>query len=134
MMKRRLLTVLMVVLMAVPVFAADGDSALVTFLKSEAFANLMIGVVALIMATVRMRLSDENKKILDMAVGIANGIEKAIPDDTDSPKLSKMDKALRRFKRDWERLKGKKPKDAIVAAARGAIERWVADRNSGRPL
>ena len=134
---KRLSMILMVVLLCaitVPAFAGEDTSRLRAFFQSEAFANLLIGTVALGLAALRLRLNDKQRKIMDMAIGIANGVEKAIPDDTDVPGLGKLDRALRRFRRDWAKVKGKTPKEAVMSAARGAFERWVADRNAGRHL
>ena len=130
-----LLMAALVLAVATPALAEEGKTALETFLTSEAFANIVIGAIALGLAALRLRANDEQRKIIDMAVGIANAVEKGIPDSADgNGTLGKMDRALRRFRRDWEKVKGQAPKDAIMAAARGAIERWVADRNAGRHL
>ena len=107
---------------------------MIDFIRSEAFIQLIGMVTAIVLYLLRLKASEQEKKIIDMAVGIANGVEAAIPDDTDVAGLGKMDKALRRFKRDWKQLYNKEPKDVLVAMARSAIERWVHDRNSGRPL
>ena len=116
-----------------PAFAAD-RSPVQDFLASEAFAQLVIGLAALALATIRLRLSDRDRKIMDIAIGIANQVEKGIADDTDSPTMSKIDKALQRFQKEWAKATKQEPSAVILDAARGAIERWVADRNAGRPL
>ncbi len=122
---------ILILVMALPVLAGDGKGG-TSYFRSEAFVQLCLGVLAAVLYQVRQHVDAKKKRVIDMAVGIANGVEKGIPDDTDSAGASKIDKALRRFNRDWVRMHKTKPALWLVALARGAIEAWVANQNVGR--
>lgn len=123
----------LVLVMALPVLAGEpGKSPLQEYLQSEAFHQLLLGVMAVVLYQVRQHVSAKTQRVIDMCVGIANGVEKGIEDETDSPKMKKIDKALRRFNRDWTRMHKKPPKHWLKVIARGAFEAWVAKQNVGR--
>lgn len=124
---------LALILCVVPVLSCDSET-VPAFFQSEAFAQLLISVAALALYLVRQKVNEKTRRAIDMCIGIANGVEKGIPDNTDRLGMKKIDKALKRFARDWKKLNRGTPAEWLIAIARGAFERWVADRNSGRPL
>lgn len=132
-MKKVLSVALVLFLFVAPVLAGDGETA-PSFFRSEAFAELVISVVVLGLYLARLKVNAKIRRVIDMCIGIANGVEKGIPDGTDIAGLQKIDKGLRRFNRDWAKLSKKKPAEWLRVIARGAFERWVADRNAGRHL
>ncbi len=100
------------------------------FLQSEAGIQLLALISAVVLYLLRMRGNAQDKKNIDLAIRLANMIEKAIPDGYDS----KLDAFLGEFEKEYNRINGKIPSKAIMGLARGVLERWVADRNSGRHL
>ena len=128
---KRFLILALVLVTCVPVLAGDAEAD-VPYWRTEAFVQLVIGLVAAVLYQVRQHVDKKKQEVIDMVTGIANGVEKGIPDDTDSPGLKKIDKGLRRFGKAWAAQKGRAPAAWLVACAKAAFEAWVARNNAGR--
>ena len=106
-------------------------------------------VVLIVVATILKRSQDlavlilsllegsKNKKVAlvaDIAVGIFNLVEKAIPDDIKNKSLAKIDDAMEQFINAWKKRTGKSPSKQIEEWARDKFAALAYDHKVGRHL